>query len=98
MPIFTGTTMKQKKGDFFMIFKTKGVCATEIHFEVEGNHIKNVDFIGGCDGNTTGVSRLIEGMDVNEAISRLEGITCGFKKTSCPDQLAKALKEYQAKN
>lgn len=81
-----------------MTYKTKGVCSTEIHFEVEGNLIRNVNFIGGCAGNTTGVSRLIEGMDVDDAISRLEGITCGLKKTSCPDQLAKALKEYQKQN
>lgn len=81
-----------------MTYKTKGVCSTEIHFEVEGNLIRNVNFIGGCAGNTTGVSRLIEGMNVEDAISRLEGITCGLKKTSCPDQLAKALKEYQKKS
>lgn len=78
-----------------MIYKPKGVCSQEIQFEVEDNIIKNVNFVGGCAGNTKGISRLIEGMNVDEAISRLDGITCGFKKTSCPDQLAKALKEYQ---
>lgn len=81
-----------------MIYKPKGVCSKEIQFEVEGNIIKNVHFVGGCAGNTTGISRLIEGMEVEDAISRLDGITCGFKPTSCPDQLAKALKEYQNQN
>lgn len=81
-----------------MIYKPKGVCSKEIQFEVEGNIIKNVHFVGGCAGNTTGISQLIEGMEVEDAISRLDGITCGFKPTSCPDQLAKALKEYQNQN
>ena len=64
-----------------------------IHFDIEDNKVKNVSFVGGCNGNLQGISRLIEGMDVDEAISRIEGIRCGFKSTSCPDQLAKALKE-----
>ena len=64
-----------------------------IHFEIEDNKIHNVSFVGGCNGNLQGISHLVEGMDVDEAISRLEGIQCGFKTTSCPDQLAKALKE-----
>lgn len=75
-----------------MIYKTKGVCSRAIEFELDGDIIKSVHFVGGCDGNTKGVSRLVEGMKVQDAISRLEGITCGFKSTSCPDQLAKALK------
>lgn len=79
-----------------MIYKTKGVCAQAIEFELDGTTVKNVHFVGGCSGNTQGVARLVEGMDAREAISRLEGITCGLKPTSCPDQLAKALKEALA--
>ena len=79
-----------------MTYKTKGVCSREIYFEVEDNKVKNVQFVGGCSGNTQGVARLIDGMDIDEAISRIEGIQCGFRPTSCPDQLAKALKEYKA--
>ena len=78
-------------------YKTKGVCARAIEFELaEDNKICNVKFIGGCDGNTTGISKLVEGMDANEVIKRLEGVNCGGKGTSCPDQLAKALKEALA--
>lgn len=77
-------------------YKTRGVCSREIRFEIDGNTIKTVQFIGGCSGNTQGVSRLIEGMDVDEAIKRIDGIDCGGRGTSCPDQLAKALKEYKA--
>ena len=75
-----------------LVYKTKGVCSQEIHFELDGNKVVNVEFVGGCSGNTLGVARLVEGMDVNEAISRLDGIKCGFRPTSCPDQLAQALK------
>ncbi len=75
-----------------LVYKTKGVCSQEIHFELDGNKVTNVEFVGGCSGNTQGVARLVEGMDVNEAISRLDGIKCGFRPTSCPDQLAQALK------
>ncbi len=77
-------------------FKTSGVCAREIDFEIENNIIKKVKFLGGCAGNTQGVSRLIEGMNVDEAIERLSGIRCGARPTSCPDQLAIALKEFKA--
>ena len=76
-------------------FKTSGVCAREIDFEVEDNIIMKVKFVGGCAGNTQGVSRLIEGMDVDDAINRLSGVRCGARETSCPDQLAQALKEYK---
>ncbi len=76
-----------------LVYKTKGVCSQEIHLEMDGDKIKHVDFIGGCSGNTQGVARLVEGMTASEAISRLEGIRCGFRPTSCPDQLAKALKK-----
>lgn len=78
-----------------MNYKTKGTCAREINFNVaDDNTITAVEFVGGCSGNTQGVAKLVEGMDVNEAISRLEGIQCGSKGTSCPDQLTKALKQY----
>ncbi len=73
-------------------YKTKGVCSQEIRFDLDGDTIKHVEFIGGCSGNTQGVARLVEGMKAEEAIARLEGIQCGFRPTSCPDQLAKALK------
>lgn len=76
-----------------MTFKTKGVCSQSINFEIEDSKIKSVEFIGGCSGNAQGVSRLVEGMSVEEAISRLEGIKCGNRSTSCPDQLAMALRQ-----
>ena len=76
-----------------MQYKPQGVCSMLIQFDIENNKIRNVGFVGGCNGNLQGISRLIEGMDVDEAISRMEGIHCGYKSTSCPDQLAKALKE-----
>ena len=77
-------------------YKTKGTCSQMIYFDVEDNKVKNVQFVGGCNGNLKGIAALVEGMDVDVAISRIEGITCGFKKTSCPDQLAQALKEAKA--
>ena len=77
-------------------YKTKGTCSREIAFTVEDGKVKNVQFMGGCNGNLKGIGALVEGMDVEEAISRIEGITCGMKKTSCPDQLAQALKEAKA--
>lgn len=76
-----------------MKYKPKGVCSREIDFEIDDHKVRNVSFIGGCSGNLQGIGRLIEGMDINEAISRIEGIHCGSKATSCPDQLAQALKE-----
>ena len=77
-----------------MNYKTSGVCSQQINFDIEGNKLKNVQFIGGCSGNTQGVCALIRGMDIDEAIARLDGIRCGSKPTSCPDQLAQALKKY----
>ena len=74
-------------------YRTKGVCARNITFDIADDKVVNVHFEGGCQGNTQGVARLVEGMPVEEAIRRMEGIQCGFKGTSCPDQLAKALKE-----
>lgn len=78
-----------------MQYKTSGVCSQLIEFDVVDNKVTNVKFVGGCSGNTQGVAALIEGMDINEAIKRMEGIKCGFKPTSCPDQLSKALRQYQ---
>ena len=73
-------------------YKTKGDCARNIFIDVEGDTIKSVRFDGGCNGNTKGISSLVEGMKVDEVIEKLEGIKCGFKDTSCPAQLAEALK------
>lgn len=72
-------------------YKTRGTCSSKIIFDVEDGIIKEVRFIGGCSGNTQGIGALVKGMDVDEAISRLQGIKCGMKSTSCPDQLAQAL-------
>ncbi len=79
-----------------MEYKTSGVCSRAIKFEVEDGLVRNVKFLGGCSGNTQGVAALAEGMPVDEVISRLEGIRCGAKPTSCPDQLACALREWRA--
>jgi uncharacterized protein (TIGR03905 family) len=73
-------------------FKTKGVCSQLISFEVEDNKVSNVQFFGGCNGNLKGIGALVEGMDIDDVIARVEGIKCGMKATSCPDQLAQALK------
>ncbi|MBE6984257.1 MAG: TIGR03905 family TSCPD domain-containing protein [Ruminococcaceae bacterium] len=72
-------------------YKTSGTCAGKIVIELDGDIVKNVRFIGGCHGNTQGISKLVEGMKVDDVITRLQGISCGMKATSCPDQLAKAL-------
>ena len=77
-------------------YKTKGTCSQMIFFDIEDNKVKNVHFMGGCNGNLQGIASLVEGMDVDAVIEKLEGIHCGMKPTSCPDQLAQAIKE--AKN
>ncbi len=77
-------------------YKTKGTCSQRIFFDVEEGIVKNVQFVGGCNGNLKGIAALVEGMRVEDVISRVEGIRCGMKATSCPDQLAKALKEVNA--
>lgn len=77
-------------------YKTSGTCSREIMFDLDGNTVRNVRFVFGCQGNTKGVASLVEGMDADEAIRRLEGIDCNGRGTSCPDQLARALKK--AKN
>lgn len=72
-------------------YTTSGVCAKNIQFDIVENRVVNVRFDGGCNGNLQGISKLIEGMEVEEVIERLSGLDCGMKSTSCPDQLAKAL-------
>ena len=74
-------------------YQPKGVCSRQMVVELEGSIIKNVQVLGGCHGNLQGISRLVVGMDAHEAIRRLEGIRCGYKPTSCPDQLSIALKK-----
>ena len=73
-------------------FRPQGVCSQQMEFDVEDGKIRRLEVLGGCSGNLQGISRLVEGMDVDEVIRRLEGVRCGFKPTSCPDQLAKALR------
>ena len=80
-----------------MDYRTRGVCSQLIHFELDGDVVKNVQFLGGCNGNLQGIGRLVDGMKVDEVIARLEGIRCGGKQTSCPDQLACALKQATGK-
>ena len=74
-------------------YKTKGTCSQKILFDIEDGKVRNVEFISGCNGNLQGIGRLVEGMDVQEVIDRIGGIRCGFKPTSCPDQLATALRQ-----
>lgn len=77
-------------------YKTKGTCAREINFEVNGDKVTNVEFVSGCPGNLLGIQALVEGLTVDEIIEKFEGIGCGNRPTSCPDQFSKALKEYKA--
>lgn len=72
-------------------YKTRGTCSSQITFDIEDNIVKNVKFQGGCNGNLKGISKLVEGMTAEDVIDKLSGVTCGFKSTSCPDQLAKAV-------
>lgn len=81
-----------------MTYQTKGTCSTSIDVEVEDGKIKFVQFFGGCNGNLKGIASLVTGMEVDDAISRLKGIRCGFKPTSCPDQLAHALEQIKEGN
>lgn len=74
-------------------YRTKGTCSQKIFFEIEDNKVKSVEFLGGCNGNLQGIGKLVEGMDIDDVITRLEGIHCGMKPTSCPDQLATALRQ-----
>ncbi len=77
-------------------YKAKGTCSQKIFFDIEDGIVKNVQFLGGCNGNLKGIGSLVEGMKAEDVIARLEGTKCGMKSTSCPDQLAKALKEALA--
>lgn len=77
-------------------YKTTGTCSKQIDIELDGDIIKSVQFYGGCNGNLQGITRLVVGKTVDEVVEALEGVKCGFKQTSCPDQLAKALREAQA--
>ena len=77
------------------IYYPKGVCSKQMKIEIEDNIIKDIHIINGCDGNLKGISSLVIGMNINEVIKKLKGIKCGFKNTSCPDQLAKALEEFK---
>ena len=79
-------------------YKTKGVCAAQIDFDINGDKISNVKFYGGCNGNLKAVSTLVEGMSVNEIEQKLRGNTCGFKSTSCADQLAIAVRKAYEEN
>lgn len=77
-------------------YKTKGTCSQKIFFDINDGKVSNVQFLGGCNGNLKGIGSLVEGMNIDDVIARLEGTTCGMKSTSCPDQLAKALKAAKA--
>ncbi len=80
-----------------MQYRTRGTCSQIISFNVDDNDVvSDVSFLGGCDGNLKGIGSLVEGMKVDDVIAKLEGIRCGYKRTSCPDQLAQALKSYKA--
>lgn len=79
-------------------YRTSGVCASQIEFDIEGDKIKNVSFMGGCNGNLKAISTLVDGMSVEEIESKLSGNTCGWKNTSCADQLAKAVRRAYEEN
>lgn len=79
-------------------YKTKGTCSTNIDFDIENDHIYNVTFTGGCNGNLKAVSKLVEGEKVEDVIKKLSGIKCGFRKTSCADQFSKALESVKTKS
>ncbi len=74
-------------------YNTRGTCSRMVSFDIEDGKVRNVQFFGGCNGNLKGIGALVEGMDVEDVITRIEGIHCGMKTTSCPDQLAQALKD-----
>ena len=74
-------------------YKTRGTCSSKILFDVDDGIVHNLEYIGGCNGNLQGMSRLVEGMNIDDVIARVQGIHCGMKPTSCPDQLAKAIDE-----
>lgn len=77
-------------------YKPEGVCSTEMIFDIENDIITSLKVVNGCDGNLKGIAKLVTGMKIDEVIARLKGIECGFKDTSCPDQIAKALEQYKS--
>lgn len=79
-----------------MTYKTSGVCSREINFDIVDGKVHNVSYVGGCNGNLQGIGKLVEGLPVQEVIDRLEGISCGGRPSSCPDQLSRALRQYQS--
>ena len=81
-----------------MVYKTSGVCSSRIMFEVENDVLTKVRYSDGCNGNLSGISKLVEGMKIDDVIEKLSGIKCGRKQTSCPDQLVRALKQYVLEN
>ena len=81
----------ERKDNMHYEYKTKGTCSSRILLDVEDGKVRNVEFIGGCNGNLQGIGKLVEGMPAEEVVSRLQGIHCGYKPTSCPDQLATAI-------
>ena len=81
-----------------MTYKTFGTCSRVINFEIKEGIIESLEYVGGCHGNTQGIAKLVVGMKVDDVIERLSGVDCGGRGTSCPDQLARALKEYKEQN
>lgn len=79
-----------------MVYRTQGTCSQMIEFDIDGDVVRNVQFIGGCNGNLKGIASLVEGMKVDDVIAKVKGIKCGIKNTSCPDQLATALMQAKA--
>lgn len=79
------------------VYNTKGTCSYQIIIDIENDTLQNVQYVGGCNGNLKGIGELVKGMKVDDVIAKLSGITCGFKPTSCPDQLAQALKQIKEK-
>ena len=84
--------MPEKEKNMQITYRPKGTCSRLMEIETDGNTVKSLKVLGGCDGNLKGIAKLVEGMEIDEVISRLEGVRCGSKSTSCPDQIAKALK------
>ena len=77
-------------------YRPKGVCSQMMEMDIEDNKLKSLKVTGGCSGNLQGIAKLVEGMDIDDVINRLDGVRCGFKSTSCPDQIAKALEQYKS--
>ena len=97
---FHAILIEKNREDLIMhyTYRPRGVCSQKMDFELEDGKIRSVQVTGGCDGNLKGIASLVAGMDIDEAIKRMEGIRCGFKPTSCPDQMAKALRAFQSEH